>query len=127
MNLETVELKAFVPAADMQCSQRFYRDLGFVMPWSSDDLAYLHCGHCSFLLRLDRDPEHSRHCMMHLLVADVEAWWKHVCTQRIAARYRVRHEPPADRPWNIRDFVLADPSGVLWRIGQNIDPPASSP
>jgi hypothetical protein len=23
------------------------------------------------------------------------------------------------QPWRMRDFVLYDPSGVLWRIGQN--------
>ena len=31
--------------------------------------------------------------------------------------------PPEDRPWRIRDFVLVDPSGVLWRVGQNIGEP----
>jgi len=25
-----------------------------------------------------------------------------------------------DRPWGMRDFVIIDPTGVLWRIGQNI-------
>jgi len=27
---------------------------------------------------------------------------------------------PVDQPWGIRDFVLTDPTGVLWRIGQVI-------
>lgn len=27
-------------------------------------------------------------------------------------------EPPADRPWGMRDLLLADPAGVLWRIAQ---------
>lgn len=39
MNLETVEVKAFVPARDMDLSLRLYRGLGFSVPWSSDDLA----------------------------------------------------------------------------------------
>jgi hypothetical protein len=25
------------------------------------------------------------------------------------------------RPWKMRDFCLSDPTGVLWRIGQNTD------
>jgi uncharacterized glyoxalase superfamily protein PhnB len=29
-------------------------------------------------------------------------------------------EPPEDRPWGMRDFVLVDPTGVLWRIAQNL-------
>lgn len=123
MNLDAIEIKAFVPARDMELSLRFYRDLGFVVPWSSDELAYLHVGGCSFLLQKFHVPGHAGNFMMHLLVADVDAWWRHVETQRIAERYEVRVLPPEDRPWKIRDFVLSDPTGVLWRIGQNIDGP----
>ncbi len=39
MNLDTVEIKAFVPARDFELSKRFYEDLGFSVAWSSDDLA----------------------------------------------------------------------------------------
>jgi uncharacterized glyoxalase superfamily protein PhnB len=61
--------------------------------------------------------------MMHLLVEDVEAWWRHVEDQRLASRYGVRVEPPEDRSWGMRDFVIIDPTGVLWRIAQNIPAP----
>jgi len=125
MNLNTVEMKAFVPARDFELSKRFYADLGFEVPWSSDDLAYLHAGHCSFLLQKFYRQEHAANFMMHMLVEDVEAWWAHVQEQRIAERYGVRALPPEDRPWAIRDFVLVDPTGVLWRIGQNLPTPES--
>ena len=120
MNLATVEIKAFVPARDFELSKRFYGDLGFEIPWSSDDLAYLHAGSASFLLQKFYNREHAGNFMMHLLVEDVEAWWRHVVAQELAKRYDVHAEPPEDRPWAIRDFVLTDPAGVLWRIGQNI-------
>jgi len=120
MSLATVEIKAFVPARDMASSLRFYRDLGFEVAWSSDELAYLHAGDCSFLLQQFYVPEHAGNFMMHLLVADVDAWWRHVQEQRLVERYGVRAVPPGDRPWGIRDFVIVDPTGVLWRIGQNI-------
>jgi catechol 2,3-dioxygenase-like lactoylglutathione lyase family enzyme len=123
MNLAAIEIKAFVPARDMDLSLRFYRDLGFEVPWSSDELAYLHVGDCSFLLQKSHVPEHAGDFMMHLLVADVGDWWRHVVAQRLAERYGVRVVPPEDRPWKIRDFVLTDPTGVLWRIGQNIGGP----
>jgi uncharacterized glyoxalase superfamily protein PhnB len=35
-------------------------------------------------------------------------------------QFAIRVEPPADRPWGLRDFTMTDPGGVLWRIGQNI-------
>ena len=123
MNLQTIEIKAFVPARDMDLSLRFYRDFGFEVAWSSDDLAYLHAGNCSFLLQKFYVAQHAGNFMMHMLVADVDAWWRHVESQRIAERYGVRALPPEDRPWRIRDFVLVDPSGVLWRVGQNIGEP----
>lgn len=59
--------------------------------------------------------------MMHLLVEDVEAWWRHVEAKQLAQNYAVRVTPPEDRPWGIRDFAIDDPTGVLWRIGQNIE------
>ncbi|WP_313914462.1 VOC family protein [Tahibacter sp.] len=119
--MQANEIKAFVPARDLALSLRFYADLGFHIPWQSDDMAYLHVGNCSFLLQRFYVKEHAENFMMHLLVPDVEAWWQHVVAQDLAARYGVLAEPPEDRPWAIRDFVLGDPTGVLWRIGQNID------
>lgn len=43
-HLKTIELKAFVPAQDFALSKQFYQDLGFHIPWSSDELAYLSHG-----------------------------------------------------------------------------------
>jgi uncharacterized glyoxalase superfamily protein PhnB len=83
--------------------------LGFVLAWSSDDLAYLRHGNSTFLLQNFYNKTHADNFMMHLLVQDVDAWW----------RYGLTAEPPADRPWGMRDFVIVDPTGVLWRIGQN--------
>jgi uncharacterized glyoxalase superfamily protein PhnB len=40
-------------------------------------------------------------------------------------KYGVRAEPPEDRSWGIRDFVIIDPTGVLWRVGQEL--PAAPP
>jgi len=118
-NLKSLEAKAFVPARDFAVSMRFYQDLGFDLAWSDDDLAYLRHGNSSFLLQNFYNEEHARNFMMHLLVEDVDAWWRQVQAQDFIAKYGVRVEPPAERPWGMRDFVIVDPTGVLWRIGQN--------
>jgi catechol 2,3-dioxygenase-like lactoylglutathione lyase family enzyme len=125
-NMTTVEIKAFVPARDFALSKQFYQDLGFELAWSSEDLAYVRHGPSSFLLQNFYIPEHASNFMMHLLVEDVEAWWSHVQVAGLAAKYGVTVEPPADRSWGIRDFVVVDPTGVLWRIGQNIPGAAAS-
>jgi catechol 2,3-dioxygenase-like lactoylglutathione lyase family enzyme len=118
--LTSAEVKTFVPSKDFALCQQFYQDLGFELAWSSDDLACLRNGSSSFLLQKFYRKEHADNFMMHLLVENVEAWWRHVQAQGLVAKYGVRAEPPADRPWGIRDFVIVDPTGVLWRIGQNI-------
>ena len=117
--LNTIELKAFVPAKDFALSKQFYQDLGFTIAWSDDDLAYLRCGDVSFLLQNYYVQELADNFMMHLLVEDVDAWWTHVEDRQIARKYGVKTLPPEERPWKMRDFVIIDPSGVLWRVGQN--------
>jgi len=121
MNLATVEIKAFVPARDLQRSLAFYAALGFQVPWASGALAYVHHGDTSFLLQAFDAPGFADQYMMHMLVEDVDDWHRHVCASGVVERFGVRLGKPEDRPWRIRDFVLGDPGGVLWRIGQNID------
>jgi len=119
-NLSAHEIKAFVPARDFELSKRFYQDLGFELRSSSDGIACFCHGNCSFLLQAFYEKVHAENFMMHLLVEDVAAWWAHVERTGIVRTYGVRAEPPADRPWAMRDFLLTDPTGVLWRIAQNM-------
>jgi uncharacterized glyoxalase superfamily protein PhnB len=120
VNLSTVEIKAFVPARDIERSKAFYAALGFEIPWSSDDLAYVRHGDASFLLQRFFVAEHARNFAMHLLVENVDDWYRHVVASGVEKTFGVRVESPEDRRWRIRDFPLQDPAGVLWRIGQNL-------
>jgi catechol 2,3-dioxygenase-like lactoylglutathione lyase family enzyme len=74
-DLTAIEIKAFVPAKDFELSKRFYQDLGFVVAWSSEGLAYIRHGNTSFLLQefQEKAPDNF---MMHLLVQDVDSWWE---------------------------------------------------
>jgi catechol 2,3-dioxygenase-like lactoylglutathione lyase family enzyme len=116
--LSTIELKAFVPASDFALSKQFYQDLGFTMSWSDNELAYMHHGTSSFLLQNFYVKALADNFMMHLLVEDVDAWWDNVNEKQIGQKYSVKILPPEQRPWGMRDFVVIDPSGVLWRIAE---------
>jgi hypothetical protein len=118
VNLRSIEAKAFVPARDFATSKRFYQDLGFLLMWSTDELAYFRHDRSAFLLQNFFVQEHVDNFKMHLLVERVDDWWQEIGNRGILERYGVRAEPPADRPWGLRDFVLFDPSGVMWRVGQ---------
>jgi uncharacterized glyoxalase superfamily protein PhnB len=117
-NLAVVELKAFVPAKNFALSMAFYEALGFTRASVFEDIAYFHCGESSFLLQDFFVQEHAANYQMHLLVEDVDAW--HKKAKAIAERFNVRIGEPEDQPWAMRDFTLFDPSGVLWRIAQNL-------
>jgi catechol 2,3-dioxygenase-like lactoylglutathione lyase family enzyme len=125
LNLSTVEMKAFVPAIDFERSKAFYRALGFEIPWSSDDLAYVRFGDTSFLLRAVDDAGFAGEMQMHLLVEDVNDWHAHVITSGVAQDFGVDVGPLVDQPWAMRDFALFDPAGVFWRIAQNL--PVATP
>lgn len=120
-SLRVVEIKAFVPARDFALSRQFDRDLGFTMASDGDGIAYFHHGNASFLLQDHFTQALADNFMMHLLVEDVDAWHRHVAESGLAARYGVRVGPVQLQPWRMRDFELFDPSGVLWRIAQNVD------
>lgn len=118
-NLAAVELKAFVPSRNFSVSKQFYQDLGFAIPWSNDGLAYVNHGSCAFLLQNYYVKDFAENLMMHLLVENVDDWWAHVGA--VLTRYGMTSEPPKAQPWGIRDLAFLDPSGVAWRIGQNIE------
>tara|TARA_R110002072_G_scaffold36301_4_gene107019 strand:- start:6013 stop:6375 length:363 start_codon:yes stop_codon:yes gene_type:complete len=120
MNLKGKEIKAFVPAKDFELSKRFYQDLGFTLASDTAGIAYFHHGDCSFLLQDFHEPVHSNNFMMHFLVEDIHAWHAHVVASGVVEKYRVKISAVEEQPWGMLDFVLFDPTGVLWRFGQNV-------
>ena len=120
-NLRVTEVKAFVPARDFELSKRFYQDLGFTMASDGGGVAYFHRDHASFLLQDFCVDEHIQNFMMHLLVENVDDWHRKIAESGIAEKYKVEVGPVELQPWRMRDFTLFDPSGVLWRIAQNVN------
>jgi hypothetical protein len=121
LNLEVTEIKAFVPSKNFEVSKQFYKDMGFTMASEGGGVAYFQFAHVSFLLQDFCAENLAENFMMHLLVQDVDAWWAHIEQSDIVNRYGVKIWPIQLQSWGMRDFCITDPSGVLWRIGQNVD------
>lgn len=119
-SLRVIEVKAFVPAKDFALSKQFYQDIGFEMASDDEGVAYFHHGDASFLLQDFYSEELASNFMMHLLVEDVDTWHANLRDAGISQKYSVKIGPIEVQPWRMRDFVLFDPSGVLWRIAQNV-------
>lgn len=120
-NLHVTEIKAFVPSKNFDLSKQFYKDLGFTMASEGGGVAYFHFDHVSFLLQDFCAEAFAENFMMHILVHDVDAWWNLVHESGVIEKYNVEVSGIENQPWHMRDFCLTDPSGVLWRIGQNTE------
>ena len=112
------ELRAMVPARDFALSQRFYADLGFTCEFVQGGLAGFRLGSSAFLLQDFYVEPLASNFVLHWVLPDLDAFWHRFDQQGLAARYGVRAEAPALRPWGLVDMTLIDPSGVLWRISQ---------
>lgn len=115
--LQSLHLLPALPASDVDLCKQFYVDLGFHVVSADAERTYLRHGSCGFLLQPGGDFGDTEHSM-EFQVCDVAAWWHHVLHIGLIRRYGVRAVPPARRAPGVLAFILFDPSGVLWRIGQ---------
>ena len=118
--LRVAEIKAFVPAKDYEVSKKFYRTLGFEECSDVAGVAYLRHGNCTFLLQDFYNQELADNFMMHLLVDDAGTWFEHVTHLDLTRFSGVKVGELKEQPWGMLEFCLVDPSGVLWRIAQNL-------
>jgi len=55
--------------------------------------------------------------MMQLMVDDLDAWWAHILSLDLPARFAVQPpRGPAVQPWGLRVAYLIDPCG-MWHNG----------
>jgi hypothetical protein len=102
MNLTAIEAKPFVPASDFERAKQFYSAVGFEIPWSSEDLAYVRHGQTAFLLQAFNQPAFIQNFQMHLLVEIVDDWHAHLKAIRIEERFGVRMGSLAPSIWRGR-------------------------
>lgn len=119
-NLAITEIKSFVPSKDFNESQRFYQALGFEVASVFGDVAYLRRDSHAFLLQNYYNVEYAENTMMHILVEDANSWFSHVKDSQIEQNFSCKVTELIEQPWGMREFCVIDPSGVLWRIAQNI-------
>jgi hypothetical protein len=111
--------RPFLPAKDFETSLRFYKAIGFEAYPLGDTMAELSLGTHAFLLQGYYVKEWADNMMMHVLVEDVDAWWRHIDSLALGKQFEV--SPPAAprvEPWGLRVAYVWDPSGVLWHFAE---------
>ena len=111
--------RPFLPAKEFQTSLRFYKAIGFEAYPLGEALAELSLGPHAFLLQGYYVKEWAENTVMHVLVKDVDAWWRHVDSLALAKQFNVSPpSPPKVEPWGLTVAYVFDPSGVLWHFAQ---------
>ena len=118
--------RPFLPAKEFETSLRFYKAIGFEAYPLGETLAELSLGAHAFLLQGCYVKEWAENAVMHVLVEDVHAWWRHIDSLALASQFDV--SPPAAprvEPWGLTVAYIFDPSGVLWHIAQITEHPGA--
>ena len=112
--------RPFLPAKDFETSLRFYGALGFGVHPLGEALAQLSLGSHAFLLQGYYVKDWADNMMMHVLVEDVDAWWRHIDSLDLVAEFGVSPPiAPRAEPWGLTVAYVTDPSGVLWHFAQD--------
>ena len=121
LNLKAKEIMTFVPAQGRyEEAIRFYEEVGFEIDWRDDTIAVIRKDTCRFFLQNISYEWAEGNFMMSLEVDDLDAWWKHLESLRLAENYSgVKLRSPEDYPWGKREIHLIDPCGVLWHIAMD--------
>lgn len=108
-------MRPMVPARDFETSKRFYEELGFRPEVLTNGLVEMHLGPYSFILQAYYVEQWANNSVFHLRVSDVNLWWDHIVSLRLAERYGIKAKAPQPESWGMVAGLI-DPSGVLWRI-----------
>ena len=111
-------VRPFLPSRDFELSKRFYEAVGF-HKLLDGDVAIFRGGSGGFILQRRYQKDWAENCMMQLMVDDLDAWWAHILSLDLPARFAVQPpKGPAVQPWGLRVAYLVDPCGVLWHVAQ---------
>ncbi|KAI1691370.1 hypothetical protein Ddc_24280 [Ditylenchus destructor] len=117
-HLRVNELRAFIPALDFERSKQSIKSSA--SRWTgkrASSRTSTSTANAASCCRTSISRLFATNFMMHMVVEDVDAWLQRVHESGVAEKYGVRVGAIESQPWGMRDFVLYDPAGVLWRIG----------
>ena len=82
-------VRPFLPSRDFELSKKFYETVGF-HKLLDGDVAIFRAGSGGFILQRRYQEEWAENCMMQMMVDDLDAWWAHILSLDLPARFGVR-------------------------------------
>ena len=119
-DLQATDLRPFVPARDFATSKRFYAALGWETRDVDTGLALVRVADGQhFYLQDYYVQQLAENCMLHLTVADAQAWYRHVDAVLRGGTFRdAGVQPPKPQPYGALVTFVHDPAGVLLHLCQ---------
>lgn len=116
--LEVTDLRPFIPAKDFALCKRFYADFGWETRDVADGLALVRLADRQhFYIQDYYNKEVAENSMLHLTVADAQAWYRHVSSVLQNERFPgARVQPPKLQPYGAIVTFVHDPTGVLLHL-----------
>ena len=114
--------RPFLPARDFETSLRFYKAVGFHAYPLGETMAELSLGRHAFLLQGHYVKDWAENTMMHVLVEDLDAWWRRIDALDLPGQFDVSPPvAPHAEPWGLTVAYLFDPAGVLWHFAHEAE------
>jgi hypothetical protein len=106
-------IRPFLPSQDFELSKSFYDAVGFEKVLDSE-VAIFRAGSGGFILQRHYHKEWAAHCMMQLMVDDLDAWWTHISSLDLPGRFGV--QPPKAPAVQPRGASGRIPHRSLWSV-----------
>jgi catechol 2,3-dioxygenase-like lactoylglutathione lyase family enzyme len=112
-SLKITQVTPIVPVQDMVASLAFYTErLGFEILWEwGDPTGFAAIGRDGLTIFLSHEGQKPAGVGIYLTASDV------IALHRDFAERGLTVDPPAERPWGMREMVVEDPDGNRLRIG----------
>lgn len=118
-NLAASDVIPFVGAKDFDTSRNFYVALGWRLNWDRGDLAELELGGARFFLQRHFQRDWCENSMLHVTVADAQAWHAHAKAVIERGSFgAARVNPPKREDYGALVTYIWDPAGVLLHMAQ---------
>ncbi|MGO1542409.1 MAG: glyoxalase [Luteimonas sp.] len=119
IDLQSSEVRTFVPAKDFLLSKEFYSALGCNLEWSDDNLALLNLAGSRFYLQRYYVKDWAENSMLHISVQDSAQCFSDISKLLESGRFpSARVAAPKHEPYGASVTYVWDPSGVLLHLAQ---------
>jgi len=119
IDLQSSDVRSFVPAKDFALSKDFHSALGCDLEWSDENLALFNLAGSRFYLQRHYVKQWAENSMLHISLKDSAQCFSDISGLLDSGRFpTARVAEPTQEPYGASVTYVWDPSGVLLHLAQ---------